>query len=234
MFFTFDINPATLYQPLSDPGVFDPNAIPTDFFGNATWGVHVRRGFAYLFNYAHFLAKAALGEGSTQPDVATALIRGLRYYNISLAHQVGFSYNIAKATAEFNLVPGLMSTGFTLNLIYNTGNLERKTACDLIQAGLTAINPLYKTVEINVDWNTYLTAAVYNEMPLFINGWLVDYPDAHDFVEPFYHTGGAFASWQAYSNSTLDALIDKGILTPDDIAPYSSAPGHHERQDIYN
>ncbi len=44
MFFTFDISTATLYQPLSDPGVFDANAIPPDFFGNATWGIHVRRG----------------------------------------------------------------------------------------------------------------------------------------------------------------------------------------------
>ncbi len=127
-----------------------------------------------------------------------------------------------------------MATGFTLNLIYNTGNLERKTACDLLQTALTAINVKFKTVEINVDWNPYLTAAVYNQMPLFIIGWLVDFPDAHDFVLPFYHTGGAFASWQAYSNSTMDALIDKGILTPDDLTPYSSAPGHHERQDIYN
>jgi peptide/nickel transport system substrate-binding protein len=234
MFFTFDIATNTLYQPLSDVGVFDANAIPPDFFGNATWGIHVRRAFAALFDYSSFLAIANLGEGTTQPDVATAIIAGLRYYNKTLSDAIGYSYNLNKAKAEFNQVPGLNTTGFTLNLVYNTGNLERKTACDLIQTALTTINPLYKTVEINVDWNPYLTAAVYNQMPLFIIGWLVDFPDVHDFTLPFYHTGGAFASWQAYSNSTIDALVEKGILTPDDLTPYSSAPGHHERQDVYN
>ena len=45
-------------------------------------------------------------------------------------------------------------------------------------------------------------------------GWLADFPDPHDFVLPFYHTGGTFAYEQAYSNSTIDALIDQGIATP--------------------
>jgi peptide/nickel transport system substrate-binding protein len=224
LFFTFNINPLTLYQPLSPPGVFDPNAIPPDFFGNATWGIHVRRAFAYLFNYANFLATANLGEGTTQPDVATALIAGLRYYNKTLADAVGFTYDLNKAKAEFNMVPGLNTTGFTLNLIYITGNLERKTACDLIQTALTAINLLYKTTEINIGWNPYLTAVTNRNLPFFINGWLADYPDPHDFVFPFYHTGGTFAAWQAYSNSTMDALIDQGIVTPDGPA----------RQAIYN
>ena len=234
MFFTFNIYSATPLQTLCRTGTFDPNAIPPDFFGNTKWGIHVRRAFAYAFDHASFIATAVQGEGATQPLIATALIPGLRYYDQTIAHDYGFNYNLTRATQEFNQVPGLMSTGFTLNLIYDTGNLERKTACDLIASALTAINSKFKTVEINVTWNSYLTAAVYSEMPLFIIGWQLDFPDAHDFVLPFYHTGGTFASWQAYSNSRMDALIDRGILTPDDLTPHSSASGHHERQDIYD
>ena len=58
MFFTFEINTATTYQKLSPAGTFRANAIPPDFFGNSTWGIHVRRGFAYAFDYATFLASA--------------------------------------------------------------------------------------------------------------------------------------------------------------------------------
>jgi peptide/nickel transport system substrate-binding protein len=208
-FFTFDISTATLYGPIGSPGVFDPSNIPSDFFGNPTWGIHVRKAFAYAFDYASFIQQAALGEGSVP---ATALIPGLADYDPTVA---GYSYDLAKATAEFNQVPGLMSTGFTLTLLYNTGNLERQVACTLLKTALQSINSKFTIKVADVPWRTYLRAAVYQQLPCFIIGWLVDFPDPHDFVLPFYHTGGAFASWQAYSNETLDALIDKGINTPE-------------------
>jgi hypothetical protein len=44
--------------------------------------------------------------------------------------------------------------------------------------------------------------------------WLTDYPDPHDLAQPFYHTNGTFASWQVYSNATMDALILAGITPP--------------------
>ena len=46
---------------------------------------------------------------------------------------------------------------------------------------------------------------------MFSIGWMADFPDPHDFALPFYRTGGSFAAWQAYSNPTMDALVDAGI-----------------------
>lgn len=78
VFFTFDINPATFWGPIGSYDTFNINNIPRDFFGNETWGVHVRKAFAYAFDYATFLSSVALGEGSVP---ATAIIPGLLYYD---------------------------------------------------------------------------------------------------------------------------------------------------------
>jgi peptide/nickel transport system substrate-binding protein len=223
LFFTFEISSSTPYQPLCLAGTFNPGAIPPDFFGNPTWGIHVRRGFAEAFNYAQFLAAAALNEGVTP---ASAIIEGLPYYNSSIK---AYSFNIAAARSELEKAVDkngkkLVNVGATIDLYYNTGNLARKTGCQLLQAGLTsACSNL--TIRIHsVDWCSYLTAAVHQNLAIFAIGRLADFPDPHDFVFQFYHTGGAFASWQAYSNSTIDAKIDQAIVAPDG----------QQRQDLYN
>jgi parallel beta-helix repeat protein len=38
-------------------------------------------------------------------------------------------------------------------------------------------------------------------------GWLADFSDADDFAVPFMASWGAFTEWQAYSNSTIDNLL---------------------------
>ena len=211
-FFTFDINPATLYGPIGPPGVFNPTLIPSDFFGNAVWGINVRKGFAQAFDYATFLTVAYKGE-AIHP--ATAIIPGLSYYDPTVT---GYSYNLLAANASFNAVPGLKTTGFTLTLLYNTGNLARQTACNLLQTAIQSLNPRYTVIVSNIDWASYLHAAVAQKLPMFSIGWLADFPDPHDFALPFYRTGGTFSSWQGYTNPAMDALVDAGILTPDGTA----------------
>jgi peptide/nickel transport system substrate-binding protein len=214
-FFTFDINPATLYGPIGSANVFFNAGIPSDFFGNTNWGINVRKGFAQAFNYATFLATAYLGEAMTP---ATALIPGLNYYDPTV---IGWSYNLVAANASLNLVGPdsngkmLKNVGFTLTLLYNIGNLGRLTACNLLAAAIQGLNPLYTVNVVGVAWATYLNAAVVQKLPMFSIGWLADFPDPHDFVLPFYRTGGSFAAWQAYSNPAMDALVDAGILQED-------------------
>ena len=210
-FLTFNITQGNDTGTLGPAGVFDPTWIPTDFFGNATWGLKVRKAFAYAFDYATYVATVFLGEAVT-PTPATAIIPGLNYYDPTV---VGPSYNLAAANASFNAVPGLSTTGFTINLVYNTGNAPRYEACVLLKAAIESLNPRYHCNIVAIDWHAYLIQAVYHQLPCFIIGWLADFPDPHDFAVPFYHTGGAFAAWQAYSNSTMDSLIDQAINTPD-------------------
>jgi peptide/nickel transport system substrate-binding protein len=214
-FFTFNINPGTLYGPIGPADAFGNSLIPSDFFGNTNWGINVRKGFAQAFNYATFINTAYLGE-AIHP--ATAIIPGLSYYDPTV---VAWSYNLAAANASLNLVGPdsngkmLKNVGFTLTLLYNTGNLARLTACNLLAAAITGLNPLYTVNVVGVAWATYLNAAVVQKLPMFSIGWLADFPDPHDFALPFYRTGGSFAAWQAYTNPAMDALVDQGIATPD-------------------
>jgi peptide/nickel transport system substrate-binding protein len=205
-FFTMDINPITDYGPINAPGVFDELGIPSDFFGNPTWGIHVRKGFAWAFDYARMISEAFLGE-AIHP--ATAIIPGLLYYDPTV---VGYTKNLVNAAAEFAQVPGLK---FRIKALYNTGNLARLTACTIFKDELEALNPLFHVDILGITWSQYLTAARQQKTPFYIIGWLADYPDPHNFAQPFYHTYGAFASWQKYSNATFDAKIQQGIETPD-------------------
>ena len=92
LFFTLDINPPPYLAPL-DRHVFGANLIPSDFFGNANWGLKVRTAFAQAFDYNTFLTEAFLGE-AIQP--ATAIIPGLNCHDTSVT---GWSYNLAAANA---------------------------------------------------------------------------------------------------------------------------------------
>jgi peptide/nickel transport system substrate-binding protein len=219
LFFTMNISSATPYgtidPPVSGTGAasFNPNGIPSNFFGNEPfnnpYGIDMRKAFAYSIDYATELQVAALGEGFTP---ATAIIPGLYGYNASIT---GYNYNLTMATQYFNDWPGLMNNGFTITLVYNTGDGERQELYDLIQTAVQSINPLFKVNVISLDWGTYLTAADSQELSTYVLGWLADFPDPHDFALPFYHTGGDFSSLQLYSNATMDNLINMAIALPD-------------------
>jgi len=218
LFFTMNISSAkpfgTIDPPVSGTGAasFNPAGIPSNFFGNEPfgnpYGIDMRKAFAYSIDYATELQVAALGEGFTP---ATAIIPGLYGYNASI---VGYNYNLTMATQYFNDWPGLMTNGFTITLCYNMGNAENQELCTLLQSAIQSISSTFHVNVMTLDWGTFLTAAANQELSAFVGGWLVDFPDTYDFALPFYHTGGAFASWQDYSNATMDGLIDQVIALP--------------------
>jgi len=209
LFFMFDIDPATPYGKVNDYGVFTEDGIPRDFFGNPDWGIHVRKGFAYAFDYNRFLQEAFLGEAVAP---ATAIIPGLPYYDPDVQ---GYYHDLDKAKQEFQQVPGLWDTGFTITILYNTGNTERLKAAEILKDNLESLNPKFHVEISSVDWKPYLRACLYHQTPLFIIGWIADYPDPHNFAFAFYYSLGAFAIWQLYENPEMDALVEAGIRAPE-------------------
>jgi hypothetical protein len=151
---------------------------------------------------------------------ATAIIPTLRYYDPTVQ---GYTFDLAKAEEEFKKVPGLWDAGFTLTILYNTGNLPRQTAAGLLKEKIEGLNRKFHVNVASVDWRPYLRAAIRKQLANFIIGWLADFPDAHNFASPFYASYGTFAAWQTYSNPNMDALIEAGI----------AAPEGPERQAIY-
>jgi peptide/nickel transport system substrate-binding protein len=211
LFYTFDIDPTTPYGPINDYGVFSSDAIPRDFFGNPTWGIHVRKAFSYAFDYDTYLSVAFLGYEAIHP--ATAIIPGLLYYDPSVK---GYEYNVTAAEEEFKKVPGLWDTGFNITLVYDTDSTPKTVAANLLKTTLENLNPgLFSVTVTSCNWRSYVRAIQEHKLPIFIIGWQADFADPHNFVYPFYYTYGTFAYWQGYSNPVMDELIERGIATPD-------------------
>jgi peptide/nickel transport system substrate-binding protein len=189
--------------------MFNESGIPTNFFGNTTWGVHVRKGFTSAIDYGTYINITYLGE-AVQP--ATVIIPALPHYSPSIK---GYSFNLSRAAEEFHQVPGLWDTGFTIQLLYNIGSLDRSAPLKQMAAAINSLNPKFHVTAVGLDWASYLLASSNKQLPFFRVGWLADYPDPHNFAYPYYYSSGNFAARAHYSNPVMDALIDQGIRQSD-------------------
>lgn len=66
----------------------------------------------------------------------------------------------------------------------------------------------------NLSWAQYATTFADQSMDAFDLGWFPDYPDASNYIAPFYHSERNFLNY-GYANDELDGLIDV-ILTDTD------------------
>jgi len=222
LFFTFNVSLTSPYGTILDPGTFDETGYPCDFFSD----INVRKAFATLFNYEKFISEVLAGEAIQPP---TAIIPGLPCYDPSIPK---YTYDLVQASKYFKAAWGgqLWNTGFTIPVLYNTGNLARQRAAEYIQDALDDINAMngtkFHAEVMAVDWPTYLGAMVSMQLPTFIIGWGADYPDPHNFAFPFYHSRGTFAAWQGYKNDEMDSLIEQGIRAPQE----ERCPIYHDIQ----
>jgi peptide/nickel transport system substrate-binding protein len=213
-FFTFDITTTSPYASWNAPGVFTETGLPPNVFND----IHARKGFAYAFDYNSWLTAAFLGEGE-QP--ASPVIDGLSYQN---PNEEKYSFDLTKAKAELQAAFGgaLWANGFTFTVTYNTGNVGRQTAAEMIANNVNSLNSKFHISTLGIPWgSTYLPQMVAGELPVFIIGWAADYPDPDNFVFPFMHSQGTFSAWQKYSNARVDALVTFGATVNDDTAAYA-------------
>jgi len=75
---------------------------------------------------------------------------------------------------------------------------------------LEGMNIKFHVIKAAIVWSQYLYASLYGELPLWILGWLADFPDCHNFANPFYASSGDFGGSQGYNNPAIDALIVQG------------------------
>jgi len=196
-------------------GKLDGEGIPSDFFDDPD----VRKGFAHAFDHDTYVKDAFLGYAET-PN--SPVPKGLPYRDASLPI---YEYDMRKAEEHLKKAWGgrVWEKGFKLSILYNTGNDQREIACQMIEENVESLNPKFQIEIQNVDWGNYLNMMVQKKCGLFVIGWVMDYPDPHNFVHPYMHSRGTFAEWQNYSNPEVDKLVTKGIKTVD--------PGM--REDIY-
>ncbi|MCJ7669245.1 MAG: ABC transporter substrate-binding protein [Dehalococcoidia bacterium] len=229
IFFNMCINEDSTYIGNSTLG----GGIPTDFFSD----LDVRLAFCYAFDYDTFLEDALLGEAT---QIASAVIDGLSpdYQNPAASM---YSYNLTKAVAHLQAAWGgaVWDQGFKFTLLYNSGNVPRKTACDILSEEFSSIGYEYfedsekfQIFVAPIAWETYLDKIWGTmDMPMFEIGWMPDYPHPDNFVVPYMHsTDGAFSAYQCYGNSTVDAKIAAAFA---DLNPVTQRAKYYELQQIY-
>jgi peptide/nickel transport system substrate-binding protein len=167
-------------SPYIGTGALDGNGIPTDLFSD----INVRKGFCYAFDYATYIKDALQGEGEQR---GSPIIEGLPFYNPNASM---YSYDLEKAADYLKLAWNgtVWDKGFRFTLIYNTGDVTRKTACQILADALSKMNNKFQVSVLSMQWNL-LEMIKSRTMPMFQVGWLADYPDPDDFVVPY------MASW---------------------------------------
>ncbi|HBR29619.1 MAG TPA: ABC transporter substrate-binding protein [Firmicutes bacterium] len=194
-------------------GKLDGNGIPADFFSD----VNIRRAFSYAFDYDSFIEEVVLGEASIPYGVIPV---GLSDFFDTKGFQ--YSYDLKKAEEHFKKAFNgeVWEKGFKVTLVWNIPNTTRKTACEILEAGIEKINPKFQVEVQGMEWATMLPRRREGRLPMVFIGWLADYADPHNFVYPYLHSKGDFMSFtgdkgRAFAAAEFDTLVNAGINETD-------------------
>ncbi len=180
-------------------GALDGNGIPVDFFSD----IDVRKGFSYCFNWDIFIADAMSGQGVQR---GSPVVEGLYGYDADTP-MYSLNLTLAQAHMEDAWDGEVWEKGFKMTLLYNVGNVPRKIACEILAENLADINEKFEVSILPLAWPVFLSKLFGGDMPMFLVGWLPDYPHADNFIVPFMHSQGTFSGWQGYGYPELDAMI---------------------------
>ncbi len=183
-------------NPYIGSGALDGNGIPPDIFTD----IHVRKAFNYCFDFNTMIVEAMSNQGI---QAQGPILKGMMGY---LEDQpMAFSYDLAKCEEEFKLADvdkdgilagededDIWTTGFYLQIAYNTGNDTRMLASQILKAGLEAVNPDFNVVVVGMPWAVMLESRRQGKLPVTVAGWVEDYHDPHNWVQPFLYSQGTY------------------------------------------
>lgn len=194
-------------------GKLDGKGIPADFFSD----INIRKAFAYAFDYESFIEQVVLGEASVPYGPIPI---GLK----SFFDEDGprYNYDPEKAEEYFKEAFGgeVWEKGFKVTLVWNIPNTTRKTACEILEAGIESLNPKFQVEVQGMEWATMLPRRREGRLPMVFIGWLADYADPHNFVYPYLHSKGDLMTFTGENGRALaarefDGLINQGISETD-------------------
>ena len=217
LFFTFNIAETSNYVGSAQ---LDGNGIPLDFFSD----IHVRKGFAYSFDWETYIADVFDSEAVQQPVLAR---QGMPGYD---ADAPVYTLDLAKAEEEFKLadvdkdgIPAgedpegdIWTTGFRLQALYNQGNTTRQIVSEILAGNLGTINELFAVETVGLPWPTFLRTLRASEAPFFVSGWVEDIHDPHNWYQPY--MVGTYAVRQNLPEDLLTQfqdILDRGVAATD-------------------
>lgn len=201
-------------------GKLDGEGIPQDFFSD----INCRKAISHSLNFDAFMDQVVNGLGKQIP---ADLPSGFLGFDPTLPlHE----FDLAKAEQAWKAAwdGQVWEKGFYFQLLYNTGNEVRQTAAEMIKVYTESLNPKFKVDVVGVNWPTYLKASRANLTPIYIIGWLPDYPDPHNFIHTYYHSEGVYGNrggvlYREWARENVDELIEKAIASTDPV----------ERKELY-
>ena len=209
MFFTQTIN--SKGNPYIGSGKLDGNGIPPDFFANKD----VRMGFEYLFPHNEYIKSIWYGQAITPNGALPSIVSG---YNSNVPPT--YHQNLAKAKYYFKKAFGgkLWKTGFKFTIVYNTGNAQRRVACEMIKTYARKINPRFIINIKNELWSSFLTDLIAERLPMYALGWGGAVADPYYFAQPFYASSGTLGAFlgKAYvkwAKKNMDPLVSDSMKT---------------------
>jgi len=208
VFMNFDLSQEEGVNPYTGSGQLDGNGIPPTFFAD----IHVRRALNYCFDFDTFISDAQNGEGVRNNG---PIILDMLGYN---PDGPMYPFDLDKCEEELALAwDGVLpEVGFRTQMAYNTGNLGRQTACEILQSSLRSINSAYQIECLGPPWPTMLRAFRAGHLPLVASGWIEDIHDPHNWAQPF--TVGTYAGRQNLDpelKAQFQELVTAGVMASD-------------------
>ena len=203
--FNFAINPAGNTNIGS--GKLDGNGIPPNFFTDKD----VRKGIAFALDYEGYIRELMHGGGEPASGVIPKGLVG--YWN----RPPIFRLDPEKAKEHFKKAWGgqVWEKGFEMTIVAVEGQPGYLAHLNMVRKNIEALNPKFKVNVRPMQWSTFLEQSQNRKMPIFFANWAADYPDAHNFVFPYLHSGAYFPTKQGYSNAEIDKLIDEAVTIYD-------------------
>ncbi|HET8678997.1 MAG TPA: ABC transporter substrate-binding protein [bacterium] len=188
-------------------GRLDGNGIPADFFAD----VNVRKGIAQAFDYNAavrdcYRSKAVVGNGPVPKGLFGYISTGKWY-----------AFDAARAAAAFREARGgqVWNQGFRFGVLFNTGNASRQCMAQILKTGVEALNPKFRIDVRSITFPQLLQQYRAGKLPMFMIGWVADFPDADNFATPFQHSTGVYSNAQGYSNGEVDKLVEQARFETD-------------------
>ncbi|MBI4669517.1 MAG: ABC transporter substrate-binding protein, partial [Elusimicrobia bacterium] len=197
--FTFKIN--DFANPDIGSGKLDGRGIPPDFFSDPD----IRKGFTYAFDYESYIREVYHNKGFQAASCIPKSLLDIK------SGGTAYRFDLKKAEEHFKRAWNgrVWEKGFKLSVVFNSGNFARQAVGQIIKKNVESLNPKFQIDARGLQWSTYLDRMHDSKLPIFIDGWNADYPDAHNFAFPFLHSKGHFPIVQHYENPKADELIVK-------------------------
>lgn len=210
--------PSEDYLPLSNNpkysgDIVKQTEVATNYFGlNCKYGptanVNVRRALEYAVNkqvIVRILDGLAVPANQIIPPSMPA------GYEQTLPAQDQYTYDPAlakKLLAQAGYPHGFSTTIYTDNTSPTDLKIAEAIQQMFAQVGVRA--------QINqTSWNTFLTNNETGKQDMFTLAWLEDFPDPSDFLNTLFNTNQIPVNNSTnYSNSQVDALLNKGASMP--------------------